>query len=136
VLGLPALLRVADKAPVRERESVRADAYEAVLAALYLDAGFAAALRLVERDFRRALEAELLAAPEPKQALQEWLQARGEPVPEYLLVETEGPGHEPHFRFRCLVGGVPRGEGTGRSKRSAQQQAARQALLALRRPGP
>ena len=130
-LGLPELIRVADRA-LRDRDTVRADAYEAVLAALYLDAGFASVLRLVQRDFRGELEAGLRAEPEPKQALQELLQARGEPVPDYVLVEAAGPGHETMFRFSCQIGGISRGVGEGRSKKVAQQEAARQALRALR----
>ena len=72
------------------------------------------------------------AAADAKSVLQEMLQARGEAVPEYVVVAEEGPDHRKQFRVRCLVGGAVSGEGVGYSKKEAQQEAARRALAALR----
>ena len=136
-LGLPELLllgRGEEKTGGRQKQALWADAYEAVVAALYLDGGLEAASRLVHRDFADALggAATAGAAVDAKSVLQEALQARGEAVPEYVVVAEEGPDHRKQFRVRCVVGGAVSGEGVGYSKKEAQQEAARRALAALR----
>ncbi len=137
-LGLPDLLllgRGEEKTGGRQKSALWADAYEAVVAALYLDGGLEAAARFVSAEFLPDLASPRL--PEPgdyKSALQEVLQARGEPVPEYVTVAEEGPSHRRSFRVQCRIGGEVVAEGQGYSKKQAQQEAARRALPAVRRP--
>ena len=133
-LGLPELLllgRGEEKTGGRKKAALWADAYEAVIAALYLDGGMAVAHRFVRDELGRDLEAGGTA--DHKSALQELLQGRGEPVPEYVVVAEEGPSHRRRFRVRCLVRGQPLSEGEGHSKKEAQQDAARRALQELER---
>lgn len=133
-LGLPDLLllgRGEEKSGGRKKTALWADAYEAVIAALYLDGGLEAAHRFVSAEFATDLERPGLPDEDHKSALQEMLQARGDPVPEYEIVAAEGPDHRRRFRVRCLVRGEPVGEGEGFSKKQAQQEAARNALFRL-----
>jgi ribonuclease-3 len=110
-----------------------ADAYEAVIAALYLDGGLEAAARCVRRDLGSALDAAAVSPGEDaKSALQEALQARGEPVPDYVVIAEEGPDHRKRFRVQCRIRGEIAGEGVGYSKKEAQQDAARRALESVR----
>ena len=116
----------------RQKMNVWADAYEAVIAALYLDGGLDAAARVVGE----ALDVELadgahLPLREPKNALQEWLQARGRPTPEYVVVAEEGEAAERTFTVECRVEGRRVAAGQGPSKKVASREAARQALDAL-----
>ncbi len=135
-LGLPDALRLGrgeEKTGGREKRALWADAYEAVLAALYLDGGVEAAARLVEA----AIESETAASPrsggrDPKSALQELLQGRGAEPPEYEVVAKEGPAHRLQFRVACRVAGEVLAEGEGHSKKEAEQRAARGALEKLR----
>lgn len=133
-LGLPELLllgRGEERSGGRQKHALWADAYEAVIAALYLDGGLEAALRFVRDEFAEQLKEGAAPPDDHKSALQERLQARGEPVPEYVVVEELGPGHRRRFRVRCLIGGRPVSEGEGFSKKQAEQEAARQALAAF-----
>lgn len=132
-LGLSELIRLGrgeEKTGGRRKTALRADAYEAVVAALYLDGGIEAARRFVERDLGPALAAAA-GARDFKSALQERLQARGDPLPEYVVVEETGPAHRKGYLVECRVLGRTAGRGEGHSKKEAQQQAARQALLSL-----
>lgn len=135
-LGLPPLLllgRGEEKTGGRKKAALWADAYEAVIAALFLDGGIKAACRFVEREFREQLEAGAsLAEVDHKSALQELLQARSEPVPEYVVERAVGPSHERWFHIVCRVSGEAVAEGEGSSKKQAQQAAARKALAILR----
>jgi ribonuclease-3 len=134
-LGLPELLalgRGEEKTGGREKRSLWADAYEAVVAALYLDAGLEAVRRFVEEQFGKELvERAGSDQRDHKSALQELLQGRGRPRPEYEVVEELGPSHRREYRVRCLVEGEPVSEGQGFSKKEAQQVAAREALAGL-----
>ncbi len=117
----------------RENPSVLCDAFEAVLAAVYLDGGFDAADAIVDRLLgffvRDAMRGDALDA---KSRLQEMLQRQGI-MPEYRQVSVEGPQHAPVYRYQALARESVLGEGEGRSKQAAQQQAAQNALDALRR---
>jgi ribonuclease-3 len=133
-LGLPALLRLGrgeEKTGGRSKAALWADAYEAVIAALYLDAGFEAARRFVAGEFAREVEAPETASADAKSVLQERLQARGRPLPAYRVLSEEGPSHSVRFRIECRLddGTVTVGEGS--SKKAAQQAAARAALETL-----
>jgi ribonuclease III len=134
--GLPELLRLGrgeEKTGGRLKQALWADAYEAVVAALYLDGGLEAAARFVRRDLAEALEAAAAHDPggDAKSALQELLQARGAAVPEYVVIAEEGPDHRKLFRVQCRIGGEIAGEGIGHSKKEAQQDAARRALATV-----
>jgi ribonuclease-3 len=133
-LGLPALLRLGrgeEKTGGRKKANLWANAYEAVIAALYLDGGLPAAFAFVGAEFADDLGRDELPAEDAKSALQEHLQARGEAVPSYEVVAEEGPSHRRRFRVECRVGGEPIGVGEGSSKKAAQQEAARAALVRL-----
>jgi ribonuclease-3 len=125
-MNLGAALRVppAEKrAGVGARASVLADAVEALLGALYLDGGLDPARALVRREWVPFLEASARPPVSAKTQLQEWMLGRGLGLPEYLLVSTEGPSHSPVFRVRVLAAGKD-AEGTGDTKRAAEQSAA------------
>lgn len=118
----------------RTRPSILADAFEAVLAAVYLDGGFEAARRVA-----RSLYGERLTAIDPardgkdaKTRLQELLQARRVPLPSYRIVDVVGAAHEQRFEVCCELT-TPRMQttGRGRSRRLAEQQAAEVALRQL-----
>ncbi len=117
----------------RKKPSLLADALEAVLAAVFLDRGLAAAQRLVRRWFQPLLAPQTdLALQDPKTALQEFAQAQGEPTPSYHLLEESGPSHQRVFRVAVRLGPRVLAEGSGSSKKRAEQAAARLALAALR----
>jgi ribonuclease-3 len=136
-LGLPDLLllgRGEEKTGGRQKAALWVNAYEAVLAALYLDAGIDAAFRFVRDEFEPDLLGTSDLAPrDHKSALQEHLQARGDPVPDYRVASEEGPSHRRRFRIQCVVRGEVVSEGEGYSKKQAQQEAARQAPRRCRR---
>jgi ribonuclease-3 len=132
---LPDLLllgRGEEKTGGREKTALWADAYEAVMAALYLDGGFEAARRFGRTGFEKDAEVADEEMEDPKSRLQELLQGQGRPVPRYAVAGEEGPSHRRRFRVECRLddGLVTSGEGT--SKKAAQQEAAREALQRLR----
>src|SRR5580704_15867262 len=111
--------------------SILADVCEAVLAAIYLDGGFAAAFAFVER-WWRPLIAEIEAPPrDPKTALQEWAQARGLGLPAYRVIETSGPDHAPRFTVAARVAQSDEASATASSKRAAEAEAAAALLKQL-----
>lgn len=113
----------------KEKDSILADVLEALLGALYLDGGLAAARSLVASLFGGVLAGQAsLGINDAKSELQELLSARRMANPQYQLVAESGPPHDRLFRFRVLVDGVVTGEGEGRSKKAAQQAAATEAL--------
>lgn len=121
----------------RAKDSILADVLEALIAAIYLDAGLEAARCLIARLFD-----DLAASPETitlghdsKSELQELLSARGFPPPQYRLTKESGPPHNRIFSFQILISGRIFSEGEGKSKKIAQQAAAAQALKNLRAEG-
>lgn len=136
-LGIPALLnlgRGAAKEGSRENRAMWGNAYEAVVAALYLDGGLAAASRFLRREFagRLAIPSPTDPGGDAKTALQEMLQKRGAPVPEYAVMSDEGVDSPTRFRVSCRIEGEIAGEGFGRSKKEASKDAARRVLEAIR----
>ncbi len=120
------------------RDSILADALEAVVAAIYLDAGYDACRAAVLPWFEAAL-AELPEAgkvgKDAKTRLQEWLQARRHPLPVYTLVDTAGDEHDKLFRIRCEIEQPPlSAEGEAGSRRAAEQAAAEAVLAQLAAP--
>ena len=118
------------RAGVRRRATVLADALEAALGALYLDGGIERARAFVRRAWGDAMSAQAAPPKDAKTALQEWLQARGLGLPEYIVVSRAGPPHAPEFVVSVTVGTVA-GTGTAGSKRAAEQLAAEELLRAL-----
>jgi ribonuclease-3 len=134
-LGLPELLllgRGEEKTGGRKKAALWANAYEAMVAALYLDGGLEAAHRFVMADFARDFEVPDEELEDPKSRLQELLQGEGRPVPRYGVVEEDGPSHRRRFRVECRLDDGTVTTGEGYSKKEAQQQAAREALAVLR----
>ena len=117
------------------RDSILADALEAVVAAIYLDAGFAVCQTVVLPWFLASMQAlPATGKPEkdPKTRLQEWLQARQKALPLYELVSESGDDHAKTFRVRCgVTDPAVSTEGEGASRRLAEQQAAAAALEQL-----
>ena len=116
------------------RESILADALEAIYGAVYLDSGFDAARRVVERSFGERLESlpDARDLRDPKTRLQEWLQARGFSLPTYDLVDVSGKAHRQRFEVSCTVDSADtEARGVGSSRRNAEQQAAERMLDAL-----
>jgi len=116
------------------RLSILANALEAVIGAVYEDAGFKVARSVVFDLFEPTLGSLSLAAvkKDPKTQLQELLQARGFPLPTYEVTSTEGEPHERLFTVRCAGRGIPDAiEGQGTSRRGAEQTAASKALEVL-----
>lgn len=115
------------------RESILADAVEAMAAAVYLDGGFGALRDVLGEWFAAGLDAlDLDAGKDPKTRLQEWLQARQHPLPGYAVLEELGEEHCREFRVRCTLA-LPElaCEGIGSSRRAAEQAAAAAALQQL-----
>jgi ribonuclease-3 len=111
-------------AAMRRNVSILGDVCEAVIGAVFVDAGFGEAASLVERAFGPRLEALAEVPANPKTQLQEWAAARGLPPPVYAIVEREGPDHAPTFRIAARLQGFADAIGTGASRRAAEQDAA------------
>ena len=129
-LGLPNLLRLGEgeaKSGGQKRPSILADSLEAVLGAVYLDAGFEVASSLVRRLFKDVeINPQMPAiGKDPKTELQEWLQGRKMSLPIYRIVGTEGAAHKQTFDVECEIVEYRRAErGTGSSRRAGEQAAA------------
>ena len=139
-LGLGEHLRLGrgeDKSGGRRKAAVIADACEAVIAAIYLDGGFEAARSFVEREWLPAVDAARATGHvtsltgDFKSALQERLQAANAPPPEYRLVSTDGPDHRKTFAIELWSEGKLLASADGRSKKEAEQRAAKAALDAF-----
>ena len=116
----------------RDNPSVLCDAFEAVLAAVYLDGGMDAARAMVARLIGDCTES---GENDAKSALQEYLQGQGRPMPAYETVGEEGPPHDRTFTSAVLVEGREIARGQGTSKKRAEQEAARVALNIIKRAG-
>ena len=115
----------------RERPSILADAVEAVLAAVYLDGGIGSARKLIQK-FILDREAEKSASRDYKTALQELVQRESGQVLGYQLIGAEGPDHAKIFSVEVDLNGIPIGQGRGRSKKEAEQNAAKAAIEKLK----
>jgi ribonuclease III len=113
----------------RDKETILADACEALLGAIFLEAGYDTARGVVLRLWSSRLEASLGDAADAKSALQEWAQGRGLDLPDYVEIAREGPHHAPRFTSEVRIKGQKPARGDGASKRAAEQAAAA-ALLA------
>ncbi len=137
-LGLPDVLRLSDgeaRGGGAQRASILADALEALIGATFLDGGFEAARALVRRLFGEVIATTEAGswAKDAKTELQEWLQARRLPVPSYRISATRGQAHAQTFEVACEVAALGLAEsGEGRSRRAAEQEAARRMLDSLK----
>jgi ribonuclease III len=124
-----------EKTGGRRKQALLADSYEALIAAIYLDGGVEPARAFIVREFGPLIaEARRTGVSDRdyKSALQELLQSRELPLPEYRLVGSIGPDHRKLFQVEVIVKGERIGDATGRSKKEAEQEAARAALERLR----
>ena len=108
----------------RKRPAILADVCEALIGAVYLDGGYTAAEALVGRLWEARMKTKAQPLRDPKTVLQEWAQARGLPTPAYREVARSGPDHDPVFRVTVQLPKLAPAEGSGRSKRAAEQAAA------------
>jgi ribonuclease III len=125
-----------EKTGGREKQTLLADAFEAVIAAIYLDGGLGAAREVLRKIlFEQALEerGERIADSDRKSALQELLQGQGKPPAEYRLAGESGPDHQKVFQIEVWIDGEYMATGEGSTKKEAEQRAARRALEQLER---
>ena len=145
-IDLGAVLRVGvgeERSGGRAKASLLADSLEAVFGAVYLDAGLAAAAKVIDRMLAPMLapgedgdgRTQLLGA-DAKTSLQEIAQGQGLALPEYRHVAVSGPDHDRLYQVECWLDGRRAGEGQGPSKKMAEQRAAADALARLPRPAP
>ncbi len=133
-LGLGADLAIAAseaKGGGRENASNLEDALEALIGAMYLDGGLAAAEPFILTHWRTLAEQTIAPPKDAKTSLQEWAQARGLPVPVYTLIQSTGPAHAPLFVMEVAVQGFEPARAEAASKRVAEQMAADTLLKAL-----
>lgn len=133
-IGLGAVLKLGKSEQVtggRRKTALLGDAVEALIAAVYLDAGLDAARAMILRLWGGRIAAVEPDARDPKTTLQEWAQARGLRPPAYVLEGRVGPDHAPEFRVSATLEDGRRAEGTASPKRAAEQAAARALLEVL-----
>ena len=117
-----------EKGGGREKRSLLADAFEALLAALYLDGGIEPARRVVHQHFAALLETgDVLSVRDFKTGLQERARVERGQLPRYQVKQVSGPDHDRHFTVEIYLGDELMGEGEGRTKKEAEQAAARAA---------
>ena len=113
----------------KRMRSVRADVVESLIAAIYLDAGLPAVEKFVTKYWNQRLHQKDAGNRDSKTALQEWAHSQSFPTPVYSIKDQSGPDHAPVFTVEVVIGGSEGAVGTGRSKRSAEQEAAQAVLL-------
>jgi ribonuclease III len=114
-------------------DTITADTFEAIIAAMYLDGGYPAAKQFVEHQFEAAVSLGSVTTADDnfKSRLLEYAQSRGLGVPRYSIVGQEGPDHDRTFTVEAALGRVMRGRGAGKNKKEAEQAAAHDALRQL-----
>ena len=119
-----------------EKQSILANTFEAVIAAIYLDGGFYAAFRIIDDHFSLLLESVAMSTTnhDYKSQVQELVQTKHQKMPAYSLVHESGPDHDKTFVVRLKVGKI-QAEGEGKSKKAAEQDAARKGLELLKADG-
>ena len=137
-LGLPEMLRLSEgeaRGGGAQRPSILADAVEALIGAVFIDGGYERARGLVQSLFGEIIQSTEAEnwSKDAKTELQEWLQARRIAVPVYRITATHGQAHAQTFEVECAVPALRLAErGQGRSRRAAEQEAARQLLANLK----
>ncbi len=140
-LGLPDLMRLGEgevRSGGRQRPSILADALEAIIGAVYLDAGFDAANALVRRLYQGVdlSPGQSVQSKDAKTALQEWLQGRKMKLPTYRVAATTGEAHRQTFEVVCQIETGHEARGSGTSRRAAEQAAATALLQQLKNTKP
>ena len=134
-IGLGEALRLSpgeSKTVGRDKDTILGDACEALMAAVYIDAGLDVARTVFETAWAAEFEtAERARAKDAKTELQEWAQARGRPLPFYHVARREGPDHAPMFTVEVTVDGYEPAQGQGRSRQEAEKSAASQLLARM-----
>lgn len=121
----------------REKPSLLADTFEAVLGAIYLDGGFNAALIFIDRLFRSLVENSThFSTQDYKTLLQEYCQGKLKTIPDYRVFREEGPDHKKIFFVEVIIQGEVVSIGKGKTKKEAQQKAAEKALVQLKNTTP
>ena len=118
----------------RHRDSIISDVMEAVIGSLYLDGGFQTAHDFIHRFILTDLEDKILFY-DAKTVLQEMIQETPQGSLNYRLIKEEGPDHDKNFMVEAYINGKPVSQGKGRTKKAAEQQAAYEAILMLRKQG-
>ena len=118
----------------RHRDSIISDVMEAVIGSLYLDGGFQTAHDFIHRFILSDLENKILFY-DAKTVLQEMIQETPQGSLNYRLIKEEGPDHDKSFMVEAYINGKPVSQGIGRTKKAAEQQAAYEAILMLRKQG-
>ena len=113
----------------KRMRSVRADVLEALIASIYLDGGLNAVAKFISRFWAKRLKQVKSARRDSKTELQEWAHAKQLSSPKYTEVDRSGPDHDPEFTIIVKIQGFDDEAGTGRSKRTAEQDAARKLLI-------
>lgn len=117
----------------RTNSSLLADTVEAIIGALFMDRGIDAASEFIQENLLKDVEARAKAPlKDPKSVLQEFVQSQSLPAPKYQVAEESGPDHNKQFVIEVLVAGEVWGKGEGKSKSTAEQEAARQAMAKKR----
>jgi len=116
------------------KSSILANAYEALIGAIYMDSGFPQALEIVSHHFESYLQPETNFPPfdDYKSLLQEYSQGILGMSPQYRVVKESGPDHDKRFEASVVIGGEVKGIGHGKSKKEAEQEAAKEALETLK----
>ena len=108
-------------------DTIAADALEAIIGAIYLDSGLGAAEEFLQREILQK-SSDIDPLPDARSALQEYCQAKGLTLPEYRLVSSTGPDHNPVFAISVIIDGTEAGTGIGRTRKAAREAAAIRAL--------
>ncbi|MBI1215125.1 MAG: ribonuclease III [Alphaproteobacteria bacterium] len=116
------------KAGGLRKDTILADAVEALIGAVHLDAGFKAAEKFVRARWEKLLERQDAPPEDPKTLLQEWAQQRGLPLPVYKVVSKSGSDHSPEFEVELSVEGMGRTQAKAANKRGAEKEAAKKML--------
>ena len=118
---------------IEQSKSVLSDVFEALIGAIYLDLGYKPASKFVRRVINKYVELDRIinTLDNYKSLLLEFAQAKQMEIPTYEVISEEGPGHDKTFGVEVFVDGTPRAQGKGKSKKEAEQQAARKALEKL-----
>lgn len=112
----------------RDKETILADACEALLGAIFVEAGYDKARAVIRMHWGARLDGAPAEAADAKSALQEWAQGQGLDLPQYAEVERQGPDHAPRFTSEVQIKGKKPARGEGANKRAAEQDAATQLL--------
>ncbi|WP_020403105.1 ribonuclease III [Gracilimonas tropica] len=129
-LGIEDLMELAENGGGKISKSILADAFESIIAAIYITKGYDDAYNFVDKVIEDHIEIEELinTVDNYKSALLEYAQAEKMDIPKYELIKESGPGHNRTFEVKVLIGNKQLGTGIGKSKKKAEQKAAKEAL--------